>query len=114
MVFLDWNKERYDWYNSDPNDDAGTAEVNTSPLNELPDKKPETDLEIDTNDTSVVTPEIDQSDVERIYEVTTKIVLIPEGNHGRSVGVATLVYEAPFGGVNTIDFSQECISPKTE
>ena len=36
MVSLGRNKERYDWDHSDFDEDAGTAEVNPSPLNELP------------------------------------------------------------------------------
>ena len=32
IVFLDHNKERYDWDNSDLDYDAGTAEVNPSPI----------------------------------------------------------------------------------
>ena len=55
MVFLDRNKERYNWYNSDIDDDAGTKEVNSSPLHKLPAKLPGIELETDNNDTSVVT-----------------------------------------------------------
>ena len=67
----------------DLDDDAGTAEVNYLQLNKLPDEIPGVDLETDNNDTSVVTPEISQSNAERIHEATTNIVFIPEWNYSR-------------------------------
>ena len=66
-------------------------------------------MEIDNNATSVVTPEIDQSDEEHIYEATTNSVLIPGGNNIRSTLVANLVDETPLGGGDTIDAAQEYV-----
>ena len=114
MIFLNQNKERYDCDNSDLDDDAGNTENNPSPLNDLLDKLPGIDLESDHNDTSAVTPEIAQSDAERIQEARTNSVLIPDGNTGKSAGVATLVDDNPLGGGNPIDVPQECVSPKIE
>ena len=62
----------------------------------------------------MVTPEIDQSNAERIPEATTNSDLIPGWNNSSSAGVATLVDDTPLGGVNPIDVAQECASPKLE
>ena len=98
MVFFDQDKERYNWDNSDLDDNAVTAEVNTSTFNKLPAKLPGIDLEIDNNNISVVTPKIDQSDAERIHESTTNSFFIPEGNNSGSAVVAALVGDTPLGG----------------
>ena len=55
MVFLNQNKKRYDWDNSDIDYNAGTP-----PLYELPAELPGIDLETDNIDTSVVIPTIAQ------------------------------------------------------
>ena len=103
MFFLDRNKERYDWDNNDLGEDAGTAEVNPYPLNKLPAELAGIDLETDNNDTSVVTPELDQYDAESIHAATTNSVFIPGGNNSRSAGVATLVDDNPLGRGEPID-----------
>ena len=95
MIFLDKNKEKYNWDNSDIDYNSGIAEFNHSPLNVLPAELPGIDLETDNTDTSVVTPEINQSNVERIYKAKTNSFLIPEGNTSRSAGVPTLVDKTP-------------------
>ena len=71
LVFLDQNKESYNWYNSELNDDAGNTKNNPSPLKDLPSELPEFDMETDYNETSAVKPEIAQSDTERIQEART-------------------------------------------
>ena len=109
---MDRNKESHNWDNSDLDENAGNTENNPSPLNDLPDEVPGIDMETNHNDTSVVTPEIAQSDVDRIRKSRTNSFLVPDGNTGRSAGVATLVDETPIGGGDTIDVPQECVSPK--
>ena len=59
---------RIDQDNSDLDEDASTAEVNPTPLTKIPSEIPGIYLETDNSGTSVVTPEVDQSDVERINE----------------------------------------------
>ena len=114
MVLLDKNRGSYDWDNSDLGYDAGTTEVSPSPLHELPDKLSGINLEKDNNDTSVVTPEIYQSNKECINEATTNSVLILEGNNRRSAREVTLVDATPLGGGNHIEVPQECVPPKIE
>ena len=109
MVFLNQNKKRYDWDNSDIDYNAGTP-----PLYELPAELPGIDLETDNIDTSVVIPTIAQFYAQRVHEETTNIFLIPEGNNIQSTGVAILVDETPLGGGNPIDVPQECVSPKIQ
>ena len=102
LVFLDQNKERCDWDNGDISDNAGNTENNPSPLNNISVKLPGIDMEIDHNDTSAVTPEIDQPDAERIQDTRTNSILIPEGNTGRSAGADNLFYKTLLGVGNTI------------
>ena len=61
-------------------------------------------------DTSVVIPEIYQSDAERIHEETNNSVLIHGGNNIWSSVVDALVDETPLGVGYPIDFPQECVS----
>ena len=68
LVFLYLNKDRYNWDNSELNNDAGNTKNNPSTLNDLPAELFGIDLEIDYNDISAVTPEISQSNVERIQD----------------------------------------------
>ena len=85
------NKERYNWDNGELNDNAGNTENNPYPLNDLPHDLPGIDLETDYNETSAVTPEIAQSDAERIRDAINNSFLIPDRNNIRSTGVVTLV-----------------------
>ena len=105
MLFLDQNKDMYDWDKSDLNGNAENMEVKPSPLNKLLSKLPGIDLETDNNENSVVAHEIDQSYAERIYEANTNSFLIPEGNNSSPSGVATLVDETPLGGGDNISIS---------
>ena len=109
---MEQNKERYKWDNSDIDEHADTMEVNPDTLNKIPDDLPGIYMETDNSGTSVVAPELDQSDTERINEAKNNSVLIPVGNNSRSTGVATLVDDTPLGGVDPIDVAQECVSPK--
>ena len=86
MVFLEKNKERYDWNNSDLDDNKVPKEVNPSSLNRLPDELPGIDTETGNIDTSAVKPEITQSDAECIHKATTNSIFIPEVNNIRYVG----------------------------
>ena len=112
MLFLDKNKQRYDWDDSNLGEYAHTEEVNPAPLNHIASNIPGINLETDNSGTSLVTPEVEQSDTERINEAKNNIFLIPGGNNIRSVGVVALVYDTPLGGGNPIDASQGCVLPK--
>ena len=95
---MDCNKKRYNWDNSELDDNAVNTENNPSPLNDLPGKLPGIDLETDYNDTYAVTPYIAQSNAERIKDARTNSVLIPDGDTGRSAVVATLFDYTPHWG----------------
>ena len=56
-------------------------------------------LNTDNSGTFVVTPEVDNSNMARIYGAKNSSVLIPEENNSSSTGVTTLV---------------DCVSPKEE
>ena len=91
LVFLDLNKEMNNWDKGELNDVAGNSENKPSTPNDFPSKLPVIDLETDYNDTSAVTPDIYQSNVECIQDARTNSILIPDWNIGRPAGVATVV-----------------------
>ena len=63
-------------------------------------------METDNIGTLVFTPEVDQSDVERINEAKNNSVFIPGGNNSKSAVVDTLVYDTPLGGGDPIEVAQ--------
>ena len=71
-------------------------------------------METDYYETSVVTPEIDQSYTELIQYSRTKSVLIPEGNTGSPSVLTTLVDKTALGGGEPIDLPQGFVSPNIE
>ena len=71
-------------------------------------------METDYYETSVVTPEIDQSDTELIQDSRTKSVLIPEGNTVSPSVLTTLVDKTALGGGEPIDLPQGFVSPNIE
>ena len=80
LIFLDWNKEIYNWDIIELDDNAGNNETKPSPLNNLPAKLPGIDMETEYNYTATVTPEIAQSNAKRLQDPKTNSVLIPDGN----------------------------------
>jgi len=106
MVFLNRNKEKYDWDNEDLSDVVDLSEDNPTLHNNIPAELPGVDLETDSSDTQVVSPAVIQSDAERVQTAIENSVLI-DGNTMGSTGVATLVDEQPAVSHNPTALSQE-------
>ena len=114
MVFLNRNKEKYDWDNEDLSDAMDLSEDNPNLHNDIPAELPGVDLETDSiSDTQVVSPAVIQSNVERVQTTIQNSVLIDRNAMG-STGVATLVDEQPAVYHDHTALSQECVNPKVE
>ena len=79
MVFLNRNKEKYNWDNEDLSDVVDLSEDNPTLHNDIPAELPGVDLETDSSDTQVVSPAVIQSDAERVQTAIENSVFI-DGN----------------------------------